>query len=69
MKPRGGLQLLAFVALLLLTLATSGCFWLAAGGIGLEGYQYSHKKGELYAAFHPKPEHKAAATPTADDVE
>jgi len=66
MKPRRGLQLLLFVALLLSALATSGCFWLAAGDLGYEGYQYSHKKGELYAAFHPKPQHKAAATPTPD---
>lgn len=66
MRPRRGLQLLAFVAPLLLALVTSGCFWLAAGDMGYEGYQYSQKKGELYAAFHPKPQHKATPTPTPD---
>jgi hypothetical protein len=66
MRPRRGLQLLPFVAPLLLALAASGCFWLAAGQIGYEGYQYSQKKGEVYAAFHPKPQHQAVATPTPD---
>jgi len=66
MRPRRRLQLLPLVAPLLLALATSGCFWLAAGDMGYEGYQYSQKKGALYAAFHPKLQHKAAATPTPD---
>ena len=66
MRLRRGLQFLPLVAPLLLALATSGCFWLAAGEMGFEGYRYSQKKGELYAAFHPKPHHKAAATPTPD---
>jgi hypothetical protein len=61
-----GLQLLPFVPPLVLALATSGCFWLAAGDVGYEGYQYSQKKGELYSAFHPKPHRKAAATPTPE---
>jgi hypothetical protein len=66
MISRRGLQLLPFVALLALPPAISGCFWVAAGSMGYEGYQYSQKKGALYAAFHPKLPRKAAATPTPD---